>query len=187
MTDDRIKGVWLASHPIYYTKKGEANVKNKFKAGDLVFELDFHGGIKLKVLKGRPHQEGDFHELSTRYGFNYSRCGRAYPSFKVPHLLHATPEVREKLVAIWGEDAVPKLPLRGSELTKRLLEKQEYVICFCSDTNDDDCRENKRPVLIRFFKEGYFYNREVDSPFADTWKHAIPVDNNGNEITEIEE
>lgn len=167
----------------YYLKKGEANVKNKFKAGDLVFELDFHGGIKLETLKEKSHKDGDFHKLSTRYDHIYSQCGRLYPSFKMPHLLHATPEMREKLVAIWGEDAVPKLPLRGSELTKRLLEKQEYVLCWVSVQSDDDARRWNELAVIDYVEdeEGWFTCIN-----GEGYNHAVPVDNNGNEITEIE-
>lgn len=184
MTDDRIKGVWLASHPIYYTKKGEANVKNEFKAGDLVFELDFYGGIKLQVLKSKSYQDGDFHVLTTRYGYNYSKCGRAYPSFEVPHLLHATPEIRQALVTLYGEDAVPKLPVRGSELTKKLLEKQKYVLCLVSHVSDDNARRFNPPKLhIVTGVEGDYFNT-LGGISAD---FAVPVDNNGNEIMDYEE
>lgn len=158
-------------------------MKNEFKAGDLVYELDFHGGIRLEVLKRKPHQDGDFHELSTRYGFNYSQCGRAYRSFKVPHLLHATQEMREKLVAIWGEDAVPKIPLLGSELTKKLLEKQKYVLCLVSDASDDEARSNPYLVIVESYR-GSFFDEVTNNSF---YRFAVAVDMSGNEITEIEE
>lgn len=180
MSKPKAYGFW--SHPIYYTKKGAANVKNEFKPGDLVFEVSHGEGVFLTRLSETVQ---DTYEIRGQV-MCYLHDGRYSTCAVLPLLFHATPEMREKLVAIWGEDAVPELPLRGSELTRKLLEKQKYVICFCSDTNDDDCRENKRPVLIRYFKEGYFYNRDVDSPYADTWKHAVPIDNNGDEITEIE-
>lgn len=80
-----------------------------------------------------------------------------------------------------------KTILRGSELTKRLLEKQKYVLCYCSDTKDDDCRKYKNLRVIACFEDGYFYTGRVDDPFVDTWKHAVPIDNNGNEIVDTEE
>lgn len=182
MTGDRIKGVWLASHPIYYTKKGEANVKNEFKAGDLVFEVSFINGIGLTETTACGHPTYSIRGSSGVYTTN----GLDYEDGKTPSLLPATPEIRQALVTLYGEDAVPELPLRGSELTKKLLEKQEYVLCFCSDTNDDDCRENKRPLLITSFEDGYFYEGKLDVRFVTTWKCAVPVDMNGVEITEIE-
>ena len=157
-------------------------MESKFKPGDLVFEVSHGEGVFLTRLSETVQ---DTYELRGQV-MCYLHDGRYSTCAVLPSLFQATPEMREKLVAIWGEDAVPKLPLRGSEMTKKLLEKQKYVLCFCSDTNDDDCRENKKLSIISYFKDGYFYDREVDSPFADTWKYAVPVDMNGNEIMEIE-
>lgn len=156
-------------------------MKNELKAGDLVFELTASKGILLTTIcrvKSCEYYLSTDHATYTGQGVN--------AQLPISRLFHATPENRQALVTLYGEDAVPKLPLRGSELTKRLLKKQKYVLCFCSDTNDDDCRDNKKLSIITYFKEGYFYDREVVSPFSATWKCAVPIDNNGNEITEIE-
>lgn len=157
-------------------------MKNEFKAGDLVFELDFYGGIKLEVLERKSIQDEDFCTLITRHGFDYSQCGRAHPSFKVPHLLHATQEMREKLVAIWGEDAVPKMPLRGSELTRELLKKQKYVLCWANTRSDEYARDASRKVYIVTEVEDDGFTLS-DGGFAE---FAVPVDEHGYEITEIE-
>lgn len=157
-------------------------MKNKFKAGDLVFELDFHAGIKLEVLKRRPNLDGDANELSTRYGHNYSQCGKAYPSFKVPHLLRATPENHKALVTLYGEDAVPKLPLSPQEITLKLLENQKYQLCRVSNHSTDWKHNKNLKAIVHIGVFGEF----LDSN-GEGWTYGIPIDNNGNEITEIEE
>lgn len=158
-------------------------MKNEFKAGDLVFEVVPNRKIRLVGLtsnnaKFYPVRSND--DSYTNEGYLF------YDEDGTPSLFHATPENRQALVTLYGEDAVPELPLRGSELTKKLLERQKYVLCYVSDTNDGDCRENKRPALITCFEDGYFYDGKVEVTFVTTWKHAVPVDMNGNEITEIE-
>ena len=78
-----------------------------------------------------------------------------------------------------------KTVLKGSELTRELLKSQKYVLCYCSDTNEDDCRKYKNMRVVTCFEDGYFYTGRVDDPFVGTWKHAVPIDNNGNEIVEV--
>lgn len=156
-------------------------MKNEFKVGDLVFEV--RGEC---IMVGKLTKRGENTVRLEGGSTTYIPSGNALGNKYMGKLFHTTPENRQALVTLYGEDAVPELPLRGSELTKKLLEKQKYVICFCSDTNDADCRENKRPSLISCFKDGYFYDGEANVTFVTTWKHAVPVDMNGNEITEIE-
>lgn len=161
-------------------------MKNEFKAGDLVFEVSLSLGIKLTVLTAYANSTYPIKGSRGRYTV-YTVNGHSNDNEKgVPSLLLATPENRQALVTLYGEDAVPKLPLRGSELTKRLLDKQKYGLCYVSDTNDGDCRENKRVSVIERFEDGYFYTDKVNGLFVCTWKYAVPVDNNGNEITEFE-
>ena len=156
-------------------------MKDEFKPGDLVFELK---GDRIAV--GKLTKRGE-HSVRLEGGSTtYVSSGYALGNLYLGKLFHATPENREALVTLYGEDAVPQLPLRGSDLTRKLLEKQKYVLCFCSDTNDDDCRETKRPLLITCCEDGYFYEGKADIRFVTTWKCAVPVDMNGNEITEIE-
>ena len=156
-------------------------MKNEFKAGDLVFELTASKGILLTTIcrvKSCEYYLSTDHATYTGQGVN--------AQLPISRLFHATPENRQALVTLYGEDAVPEIPLRGSELTKKLLEKQKYVMCYCCDTSDDDFRKDKNIRIISCFEDGYFYSGKVDSPFVATWKYAVPVDMNGNEITEIE-
>lgn len=157
-------------------------MSSKIKAGDLVFEISNNRGIGLAKVS---FCDKDLYPIKGILG-GYTTDGCEFGSDKIPSLLHATPENRQALVTLYGEDAVPKLPVRGSELTKKLLEKQKYVLCYVSDTNNGDCRENQRLSVIERFEDGYFYKGKVNGPFVCSWKYAVPVDMNGNEITEIE-
>lgn len=156
-------------------------MENEFKPGDLVFEI--RGG---HILLGTLKDYGGILKLEGGY-IAYTSSGCEFGDLYAGRLFHATPENRQALVTLYGEDAVPEIPLRGSELTRKLLEKQKYAMCYCCDTSDDDCRKNKNIRIITCFKGGYFYSGKVDSPFVATWKYAVPIDMNGNEITEIEE
>lgn len=159
-------------------------MSNKIKAGDLVFEVSISRGIRLTKVSSCGK---GFYPIRGSLG-DYTTDGCKFGSDDgIPSLLHTTHENRQALVTLYGEDAVPKLPLRGSELTMRLLDKQKYVLCYVSDTNDGDCRENKRVSVIERFEDGYFYKGKVNGPFVCSWKYAVPVDMNGNEITEIVE
>lgn len=164
----------------YYLKKGEANVKNVFKAGDLVFELSVISGIKLTELTT---YDDPIYSIKGSRGTYASNGLDIDNDTGVPSLFHTTPEMREKLVALWGEDAVPKLPLRGSELTRKLLKKQKYVLCWTAAQSDDIARKYEELAVIEFIDdiEGWFVC--VD---GHGYNHAVPVDMNGNEITEIE-
>lgn len=157
-------------------------MKNEFKVGDLVFEV--RGEC---IMVGKLTKRGENTVRLEGGSTTYIPSGNALGNKYMGKLFHTTPENRQALVTLYGEDAVPKLPVRGSELTKKLLEKQKYVLCYVSDINDGDCRENQRLSVIERFEDGYFYKGKVNGPFVCSWKFAVPVDMNGNEITEIEE
>lgn len=176
MSKPKAYGFW--SHPIYYTKKGAANVKNEFKPGDLVFEVSHGEGVFLTRLSETVQ---DTYEIRGQV-MCYLHDGRYSTCAVLPSLFHATPEMREKLVAIWGEDAVPKLPVRGSELTKKLLEKQKYVFCLVSDVSDEDARKHSMLAII----ESYTIHNWFSEAGSGLYRYAVPIDNNGDEITEIE-
>lgn len=161
----------------YYLKKGEVKMENKFKPGDLVFEVVPNRKIRLVSLTSNnvklyPVRSDDDSYTNEGYMFTLLEAG-------TPSLFHATPENRQALVTLYGEDAVPKIPLRGSELTKKLLEKQKYVICYVSDTSDDDARAKETAMAIGSYN-GFFWL----SNKHNEWRYAVPIDMNGNEITE---
>ena len=153
-------------------------MSNKIKAGDFIecdgaMYSDYWIGQKVKVRE-------DEHGLYV--------LGHKDARYRL-HELSISKYTDEAFAVCVGYSFVKKKPeplLRGSELTKSLLEKQKYVLCYVSDTNDGDCRENKRLSVIERFEDGYFYKDKVNGPFVCSWKCAVPVDMNGNEIMEIE-
>lgn len=147
-------------------------MKKEFKEGDLVFIVDTSNSVRLGEFI-RPH--GSRYSLIEDYKEGESYFGYGF---------EATPENHKALGVLYGEGMVPALPLQGSELTKVLLKKWKYVLCYCCETSDDDCRKNKNLRVVTCFEDGYFYSGKVNSPFTDTCKYAIPIDNNGNELTE---
>lgn len=154
-------------------------MKNEFKVGDLVFEIDVRNGVELTTLSATNNDTFSIRGSRTRYLSD----GRGDPYAAIPSLLHATPENRQALVTLYGEDAVPKLPLRGSELTRELLKKQKYVICWVNTYSDEYARNASRMVHIATEVEDDGFTLS-NGGFAE---YAVPVDMNGNEITEIEE
>ena len=154
-------------------------MKNEFKSGDLVFEIDARNGVELTTLSATIDDTFSIHGSS----IFYLSDGRKGPYAAIPSLLSATPENRQALVTLYGEDAVPEIPLRGSELTKRLLEKQKYVLCWTAAQSDDIARRYEELAVIEFMDDREEWFVCVD---GHGYNHAVPIDMNGNEITEID-
>lgn len=157
-------------------KKVEAT---KFKPGDLVFEVFEVSGIRLSKLVDGGLGDANY-PIATK-SKTYVGTGKLLNDYKLPSIFHATPEKRQALVALYGEDAVPKLPLSPQEITLKLLENQKYQLCKVSNHSTQWDFNNVLKAVIHI---GVF-NEFIDSNGA-SWTYGIPVDNNGNEITEIE-
>ncbi|SJM37148.1 hypothetical protein A1019T_01119 [Psychrobacter pasteurii] len=155
-------------------------MKNEFKAGDLVFEIVPNKKIRLVELI--PSSDDHYPVMSA--DDSYTDEGYIFMHEPgTPSLFHATSKNRQALVMLYGEDAVPELPVRGSELTKKLLEKQKYVLCLVSHISDDRARSVNPPKLrIVTGVDGDYFN----TPGGILAEFAVPVDMDGNEITEIE-
>lgn len=150
-------------------------MSNKIKAGDLIecdgaMYNDYRIGQKVKV-----HE--DEHGLYV--------IGHADARYRL-HELSISKYADEAFAMCVGYSFVkkkPELPLRGSELTKKLLEKQKYVLCLASDVSDDEARSNPYLVIVESYR-GSFFDEVTNNSF---YEFAVPIDMNGNEITEIEE
>jgi hypothetical protein len=72
--------------------------------------------------------------------------------------------------------------LCGSELTKKLLEAQRYVIASVSDRSDGDARQcgNNKLIISDGFEDGCFTD-----DMGGTHYFAVPLDVYGCEITEL--
>lgn len=173
--------IWYEAYirPLYHYTGKDMKMSNEFKAGDLVFEIDARNGVELITLSATISDTFNIRGSS----ICYLSDGRRGPYAEIPSLLHATPENHQALVTLYGEDAVPKLPVRGSELTKKLLEKQKYVLCLVSHISDDKARSVNPPKLrIVTGVDGDYFN----TPGGILAEFAVPIDMDGNEITEIE-
>lgn len=143
----------------------------EFKPGDLIFLIDRVNYLHLvrfeSYYASKTVEAIDIKTHNKYWGYGFA----------------ATPENREALVTLYGEDEVPKIPLRGSELTKKLIEQQNYVLCWTSELSDDDARENKELTVIEYagVKAGWFICIN-----GHGYNHAVPIDMCGNEIMEIE-
>lgn len=153
-------------------------MNNEFKPGDLVFELK---GDRIGVgkLTKRGENTVRLEGGSTTY---ISSSGYALGDLYLGKLFHATPENRQALVTLFGEDAVPKLPMSPQEVTLKLLENQKYQLCRVSNHSTDWKHNKNLKAIVHIGVFGEF----LDSN-GEGWTYGIPIDNNGNEITEIEE
>lgn len=153
-----------------------------FKPGDLVFEVYLEKGVQLSRLEDSKSKSypvvGDF--------LSYQKDGCCPPNI-LPTIFHATPENQLALTALYGKEAIPELPLQGSDLTKKLLETQEYVLAWLSDICDQSARGWCRYLgVVSAFEdvdgEARFYDQA-----RDEWRcYAVPVNPvTGEEITEL--
>lgn len=144
-------------------------MKNNVKPGDLIFLIDRVNNVRLvKYVSNYGSKTVEAIDIET--DSDYLGYGFA-----------ATPENRDALTTLYGEDAVPKLPLRGSEFTKAMLKEQEYVLCWVSDESDNAARENKELVIKEYMDANEKYFVCVG---AHAYGYAVPVDMNGIEIVE---
>ncbi|WP_227430452.1 hypothetical protein [Psychrobacter sp. I-STPA6b] len=156
-------------------------MNKEFKAGDLVLELRANG-IFLDNLK---ENDNDNYPVVTDHA-SYQSNGLFSMHYKFPSIFHATPENRQALVTLYGEENVPELPLRGSELTKKLLEKQKYVICWVSDASEEKARLKKSIELVNLFDDSKDYCCFF-TEHGIWWQYAVPIDSNGNEIKGLDD
>ena len=154
-------------------------MENKIKAGDLIecdaaMFCDFKVGQKVEVhaderglyVLGGPGANAKLylHELSISKYTDEAFAMCSGHSF------------------IKRQQEVSELPLRGSELTKKLLEKQKYVLCWANTRSDEYARNASRMVYIVTGAEDNRFTLRHGG-FAE---FAVPVDMNGNEITGLE-
>lgn len=156
----------------YYLKKGEMEMSNKIKAGDFIecdgaMYSDYWIGQKVKV-----HE--DEHGLYV--------LGHKDARYRL-HELSISKYSDEAFAVCVGYSFVKKKPeplLRGSELTRRLLEKQKYVLCWVSDVSD----EHARDTTLKLRTVSGIYDCWFILPDGGYVSYAVPIDMNGNEITE---
>lgn len=147
---------------------------NEFKAGDLVFVLSRTKGVLLCSLEAG---ENDWLYANKQM---IDEAGFLPHQYSLTYVIHATPENREALVTLYGEEAVPKLPPSPSEIAKKLLKNQKYIIASVSDESDESARECRNIRLIVSHNNDYFTD-----DMGGIYRFAVPIDFNGNEIMEV--
>lgn len=146
-------------------------MKNEFKPGELIYLVNRVDSVDLAKFKSTFGSKSviavDIETGNEYYGYGFA----------------ATPENRQALITLYGEDSVPRLPLSPEELTLKLLENQKYQLCKVSNYTNKEWQSNN--VLKAIVHIG------VCDEFIDSngvgWTYGIPIDMNGNEIREIEE
>lgn len=143
-------------------------MKNEFKPGELIYLVNRVDSVDLAKFKSTFGSKSviavDIETGNEYYGYGFA----------------ATPENRQALITLYGEDSVPRLPLSPEELTLKLLENQKYQLCKVSNYNNKEWQFNN--VLKAIVHIGVC-DEFIDSNGAE-WTYGIPIDMNGNEIRE---
>lgn len=157
----------------HWFRKKESVVDKEFKGGDWVFETLLNGEIRLEKLS----QKGEY--VSTGHA-SYNKLG-INEQLPISKLVRATPENRQALVTLYGEETIPKLEMTGGEAVKHLLGLQKWVLCQVSNVSEAHARKGDVIALIdcadTIIPFGCFYDG------GDDWGYAVPIDMNGKEIT----
>lgn len=148
-------------------------MSNKIKAGDLIecdgaMYNDYRIGQKVKV-----HE--DEHGLYV--------IGHADAKYRL-HELSISKYADEAFAMCVGYSFVkkkPELPLSPQEITLKLLENQKYQLCRVSNHSTDWKHNKNLKAIVHIGVFGEFLDNN-----GEGWTYGIPIDNNGNEITEIE-
>lgn len=77
-----------------------------------------------------------------------------------------------------------KPQLSGNERIKKLLEKQKLVMVRVSDDSYEDAAGGLDIFVCRMIEESG--SHPVSTTSEDFWRYAIPIDNNGNEILDVD-
>lgn len=149
---------------------------SKFKAGDWVY-YPVKGCELYKVVKVA---KDDIYPVILT-GATFTKDGLAYSGEKAPSIFHATEENHELLSKLYGVD-FEKPPLRGSELTKKLLDSGwKCVPCYVHDGSDTSAI---RDTLVRVITK-VNDNNEFFTENAFGWRYAVPIDpKTGKELTQ---
>lgn len=153
----------------------------EFKAGDLVY-LPYYTTLIIEIKSDEDNEDYPFYvlekKLPRRHLINELGCDCS--ESKIPLVVHATQENQKILNKLYNVE-FEKPPLRGSELTKKLLESGwDCVPCWISNCSDEHAREYKCKDIVNFLKFDKFYSSN-----ATSHNFAVPFDpRTGEELTE---
>ena len=167
----------------------------KFKAGDLVYDLRRNGAICEVVANPC---NSTYYKLLIVYDNGryrtYTEDGLFSVDDTLPTLVKATEENREALVSIFGdifqklED--DKVSSDSENIIKELINKQGFAWCGVSNFSKNEAREEggtRLCKIVSFDKDENFIS-EFCLEDGTTFMYAVPFDpNTGNEITALED
>ena len=145
-----------------------------FKPGDKVYCPLY--GSEIFVLEKSFLSDYDVVLFSKHRGnVAFTNDGKYFEACGVPILFHATVENYELLCKLfpgvnWDH---PEPRRKGSNLCRDLLAQGKNVLCYVSDTSDEDAVDRKRAALIINYDDGH------TCPFRDHhtgWTFAVPID-----------
>lgn len=157
----------------HWFRKKEKVMDKEFKAGDWVFETKLNGEVSLEKLVSKGDYVCTDYECYNNFGIN--------ERMPILQLVRATPQNRQAMVTLYGEQAIPNLEMTGGEAVKHLLKSQKWVLCWVSDDSEAHARKGSVVALIDCADTinplGCF------SDGGDDWGYAVPINMNGQEIT----
>jgi len=83
----------------------------------------------------------------------------------------------------WKKSLIKResVELTGSDLTRAMLKRgDKFVMCFVNSESDDSYLSDDQPIIVTVFEEYGFY---VPDSY---YRYAVPIDNNGNVLTQKE-
>lgn len=165
----------------------------KFKAGDLVYDLRMDGNIYEIV--DNPHSHTSYKIAAAGNDGNYhiyTETGLFFVDDELPTLIKATEENYKALTSIFGDvfqnPADYTKTLSSEAIIQALIAKQGFAWCGVSDNSNEEAREQGKSWLCKIVKvvEREKYDSEFHLDGGTVYLYAVPFDpNTGDEITDL--
>lgn len=150
-------------------------MKYEYKAGDKVYAPPI--GTDIYTLE---NGDSDSYAVKIPHVESFTLDGKLMRVHKLPTLFPVTEENHQLLSKLYGVE-FKKPSLRGSELTKKLLENGwDCVPCWGSNCSDEHARQYKCKDIVYSLKSGSFcFENSMSCNFA------VPFDpRTGKELTD---
>lgn len=156
--------------------------REAFKPGQLAYEISPEKGVLLTKLRTTDCNVYTVLGQANAYTFD----GRILEDGRLPSLYHANEDNYKKLCDFFGQDAVPKPFLQGSDLALKVIKNSNiYRIGWVSNENDATARFHRHTQVIVGLS--CLHNKFLTAN-GDEWKYCVLIDpNTGDEITELPE
>lgn len=141
--------------------------------GKYVYAILDQGQVIIATLDA----EEDQHRMDHRPTVTQLETDHRYPAAMV---FPATPANYDALQTLYEDIKVPPIPMEPKEIALELLNRQVAVLIKCSNVSYDDARDkpNSRMLVIT--------NDKPWGSVSGSYKHMVPYDVYGNEITSLD-